>query len=408
MQPGDDWARTRPWQKFVWSVGEEGSDPIVDVGGLPFRHDQYAQSGHYDRMDDDLREIKGLGVEVVRYGMPWRLAEPEPNVYDWALWDRALRACSDAGLAPVIDLLHFGLPDHYTGFSDGVWVDGFCRYVDAFLARYPEPMWFTPVNEPGITATMTARWGLWNDQLGTRADHARVLGNIVLANLEAIARVRADRNGWWISSEGFDVFVDPSSTSPEKVARRQAVSWLVWDLHFGRQPLPQAAGYLDPIDDDTRHRIADLAVTDRVVAGHDFYPTSLQPVDGSTPQWTVAERVAMGMATLRAWHDRYRQPFWISETSNLSLPTREQIPWLNELVAGLERLDRDGLPVYGLCWYSRGDQYDWQTGLARPTGAVTEVGLFDTNRTPRPIAATLRKRAITRPDPTNRRTDAHR
>jgi len=33
-------------------------------------------------------------------------------VYDWALWDRALDACGRAGLVPVVDLLHFGLPNH--------------------------------------------------------------------------------------------------------------------------------------------------------------------------------------------------------------------------------------------------------------------------------------------------------
>lgn len=173
------------WPEFVWSVGEEGSDPIVDVDGQPFRHDQYRQSGHYDHMADDLGSIAALGVEVVRYGMPWRFAEPEPGVYDWALSDRALGACSDAGLAPVVDLLHFGLPDQYPAFADPAWIDGFCRYVDAFVARYSEPMWFTPVNEPGITATMTARWGLWNDQLRTNADHARALTNIVAAGSAA-------------------------------------------------------------------------------------------------------------------------------------------------------------------------------------------------------------------------------
>jgi beta-glucosidase/6-phospho-beta-glucosidase/beta-galactosidase len=395
------------WPDFVWSIGEEGSDPIVDVDGVPFRHDQYAQSGHYDLMADDLRSIAGLGVEVVRYGMPWRVTEPERGLYDWALWDRALAACHDAGLTPVVDLLHFGLPDHYSGFADPAWVDGFCRYVDAFLARYPEPMWFTPVNEPGITATLTARWGLWNDRLATAADHARVLGNIVLANLEAVARICADRDGWWISSEGFDVFVDPSSIAPHKVERRQAVSWLVWDLHFGTEPLPAAARYLDPIHNTIRTRIADLAVHDHVVAGHDFYPTSVQCVEGPTPEWAVAERVAVGLETLRSWHQRYRQPFWISETSNLSLPVSEQVPWLTELVAGLDQLRSEGLPVRGLCWYSRGDQYDWQTALAKPTGAVTEVGLFDSARAPRPVAASFREFVGRDQHPPGRSPHAH-
>jgi beta-glucosidase/6-phospho-beta-glucosidase/beta-galactosidase len=383
-------SNSETWPDFVWSVGEEGSDPVVLMDGKPHRHDQYAQSGHYANMTQDLRAIANLGVSIVRYGMPWRLTEREAGAYDWSLWDRALSACDDVGLTSVVDLLHFGLPDHYPGLADPQWIEGFARYVDAFLARYPEPMWFTPVNEPGITATMTARWGLWNDCLRSPADHARVLSNVVLANLEAIARVQADRNGWWISSEGFDVHVDPvdnrNGTVKGVADRRRAISWLPWDLHFGLEPLAEARNYLEPVDDRVLDRISALAVKDRLIAGHDFYPTSIQATNRANPGWTITERISLGMQELTRWYERYQQPLWISETSNLSLPLADQIPWLNAMTQGLTSLRGNGVPVRGLCWYSRGDQYDWQTGLVNPSGAVTEVGLFDTERSARPCA----------------------
>jgi hypothetical protein len=60
---------------------------------------------------------------------------------------------------------------------------------------------------------------------------------------------------------------------------------------------------------------------------------------------------------------------------------------LRALTDRLGGLLEDGLPVRGLCWYSRGDQFDWQTELVNPTGAVTEVGLFDVHRRARPVAA---------------------
>ena len=156
---------------FVWSIGEEGSDPIVMRQGERYRQDQFAASGHYDHMEAVLAAIADLGVQVVRYGTPWRLAEPSPGEYDWTLWDRAFAACDAAGLEPVVEFLHFGLPDHFDGFLDGAWVDGFITYVDAFLARYREPRWFTPVNEPGITARLSARFGGQLDM-----DQARALG----------------------------------------------------------------------------------------------------------------------------------------------------------------------------------------------------------------------------------------
>jgi hypothetical protein len=371
---------------FAWAVGEEGSDPLVLADGVPYRQDQFAQSGHYAHVDHDLLSIAALGVKVVRYGVPWRLTEPEPGHYDWTLWDRALAGCAEEGLEPVVDLLHFGLPESFTGFADQRWVDSFCRYVEAFLNRYQEPRWFTPINEPGVTAENSGCYGIWNDRLASGPDHARILANVVLANLEALARIRADRGGWWIGSEGFPVPVAMAPEAEADVRALRAWSWLVWDLHLGRDPLPASARYLDPVDDTLLERIRSLAATDRLVAGLDLYPPSVFPVGGPAPEWSVPDRIAFALAEFRRWHDRYDVPFWVAETSNLSLGIEHQIPWLRSLTDGLRGLRDDGLPVRGLCWYSRGDQFDWQTELVDPTGAVTEVGLFDAHRRARPVA----------------------
>ena len=371
---------------FVWSVGEEGSDPWVMRRGERHRQDQFAASGHDRRMEADLADIAGLGVQVIRYGTPWRLAEPEAGVYDWSLWDRAFAACEAAGLEPIVEFVHFGLPDHHARFVHGQWVDGFLRYVEAFLDRYPNPRWFTPVNEPGITARLSARFGIWNDMAATPEAHAQALANIVLANLEAIERVRSDRGGWWVGSEGFDIPIAITPSAASEVELRRALGWLVWDLHFGVDPLPSAAGYLRAVDDALLERIRSLAVGDRLVAGIDIYPISVMNVGGDRPDWTVGELIELSVAEIERWHDRYAHPFWIAETSNLTLPLDQQIPWLDAFVAGLGRLRTDGRPVRGLCWYSRGDQFDWQTALTEPVEAVTEVGLFDNDRTARPVA----------------------
>jgi len=384
--------RSMDFPSFAVACGEEGSDPLVLHEGRMSRVDQYGASGHLERLDRDLADVAGLGVRVWRYGMPWRLTETVRGRYDWALWDRALEACRRHGLEPVVDLCHFGLPDHYGGFCEPDWVDGFARYVEAFLTRYPEPRWFTPVNEPGITALFSARLGMWNDRKATEDDYFIALANVTRANLEALARVRADRDGWWIGSEGFGCeLADPDDDAGVRAATdARDLQQAVWDLHLGVPLRGVAARLVDVVDDSTLARLDALVGVvplDRVVAGHDIYPVSVTAHGARAERpLSIVDRVSAYDAGAVAWFERYRMPFWVSETSNLGLRVEEGSEWLEALTATLTSLRARGLPVRGICWYSRGDQYDWDTALTVPVGKVTEVGLFDADRRPRPVA----------------------
>lgn len=374
---------------FAVACGEEASDPLVLHDGNLVRVDQLAASGHLDHRDADLAAVAGLGVTLWRYGMPWRLTEREPGAYDWSLWDRSLAACDRHGLVPVVDLCHFGLPDHLGGFCEPGWVEAFCRYVDAFLDRYPTPMLFTPVNEPMITAMCSGLLGIWNDRRASRPDYVRALAHVTLANLEALARISADRGGWWIGAEGFGCHVAATPDDEPAAAAARDLEWLVWDLHFGVEPPASlAAEVAAAVDDGVLARIAALdGPGERVVAGHDLYPVSVTVHGRRDEPLTIDERLDAYEREARAWHRRYEHPFWVAETSNLGLDVDDGPRWLDRLVDRLDRLRADGLPARGVCWYSRGDQYDWHTMLTRPVGEVTEVGLFDASRAPRPVAA---------------------
>jgi hypothetical protein len=147
------------------------------------------------------------------------------------------------------------------------------------------------------------------------------------------------------------------------------------------------ADAVERIDPAMRRRIdAHSVTTDRVVAGHDVYPVSVHVHGDRGRELTIADRISAYEAEARRWHARYGRPFWVAETSNLGLAVEEGERWLVELTAALDRLAGDGLPVRGICWYSRGDQFDWHTMLTKPIGEVTTVGLFDHERRARPVA----------------------
>lgn len=374
-----------PFPDFAWASGEECSTPLVKHRGRTVRVDELASTGHLDRLDRDLADAKALGISVWRYGMPWHRSEVAPGKYDWALWDAALDACEKHALTPVVDLCHFGLPDHYPGFCDPVWVGGFLRYVEAFLDRYPSPRLFTLVNEPTITALHSALLGGWNDRRRSLRAYVQALGNCLLADLEAAAMVRADRDGWSVGAEGYAV---PHAAWPwlARMLQRLEPLWLLgWDLRFGHPPSPGAERALRHLDRGVRDRIDALATVENVIAGHDFYPMSL--LAPPWPQLPLEERVDTYRDSARRWWQRYGVPFWVSETSNLGLPPDEGPRWLESLAAALFDLRAEGAEVRGLCWYSRGDQHDWDSALYRPVQNVTPVGLYDIDRRPRPAAA---------------------
>jgi hypothetical protein len=150
----------------------------------------------------------------------------------------------------------------------------------------------------------------------------------------------------------------------------------------------------DGVPSATRRRIEALATKANAIAGHDFYPVSVLPVGGSLDGWSIEQRLRAYETTARAWHARYGVDFWVAETSNLGLPVAQQEDWLAAFARRLRRMRDNGLPVRGLCWYSRGDQYDWDSALAAPVGRVTEVGLYTAARQPRPVAALFRRLAL--------------
>jgi hypothetical protein len=115
------------------------------------------------------------------------------------------------------------------------------------------------------------------------------------------------------------------------------------------------------------------------------------------PELTGHDRIAAWEAVARCFAERYDVPIWVAETSNLGLAVEDGPVWLTELAAACGRLRTSGVDVRGICWYSRGDQLDWDRALVPPAGEVTTVGLFDLERRPRPVADTFAALARTVP-----------
>ena len=116
--------------KFMFAVGIECSCPVV-AGN--HRVDQLKSTGHYEFWKRDLELVRELGLRYLRYGPPIYRIFLGPKHYDWTWLDPVMAQMRQLGIVPIIDLIHFGLPDWLIDFQNKEWPDHFAGYAKQLL-----------------------------------------------------------------------------------------------------------------------------------------------------------------------------------------------------------------------------------------------------------------------------------
>src|SRR5690606_21281432 len=118
------------------------------------------------------------------------LIHEAPGRYRWDLFDAVAAELEVAGIEPIVDLLHFGVPDWLGSFQNPDLPHYFSEYARAFAERYPRVRFYTPVNEILIAARFSAKYGWWNERTTGDAQYAAALRNLIFANLRAMHAIR--------------------------------------------------------------------------------------------------------------------------------------------------------------------------------------------------------------------------
>ena len=80
--------------------------------------DQMAACCHYRHWRTDLQLVRGLGLRYLHYGPPLHLNHRDAGQYDWTFLDEVFAKMQRLGIAPIMDLCHFGLPDWLQNFQN--------------------------------------------------------------------------------------------------------------------------------------------------------------------------------------------------------------------------------------------------------------------------------------------------
>ena len=273
---------------FIFATGIENSYPTIDGGRT--RVDQMESCRHYDLWRKDFDLCEELEVCYLRYGPPIHRTWLGEGKYDWAFADATFGDLYRRNIAPIVDLCHFGVPDWLENFQNEAFPALFAGYAKAFAQRYPWVQLYTPVNEMFITATFSAAYGWWNEQLSSDRAFVTALKNVVKANvlaMEAILSVRPD--ALFIQSESSEYFHAESPGAIPGAEMLNSRRFLSLDLNFGKRVDSSMYEFL--MDNGMlREEYAwfmSKSLRHYCVMGNDYYVTNEHRVKPNGGDWTI-------------------------------------------------------------------------------------------------------------------------
>ncbi|RZK28709.1 MAG: glycoside hydrolase family 1 protein [Hymenobacter sp.] len=369
---------------FMFATGIECSYPTIDHGKT--RRDMLAECDHYNRYKEDLGLVKEMGLKVLRYGLPYYNIQKAPGKYDWEFADLAMAEMQRLGITPILDLMHFGVPDWIGNFQNPELPVFFAEYCEEVAKRYPWVRYYTPVNEIYVTAKMSGKDGAWNEQLKSDKGFVTALKHATAASIMGTQKIAKHRPDCVIvQSESAEFTHELRAERTPAVQLENLLRFTSLDLLYAHHPEGEVVNYL--YDNGMTRQEYEWFMGGEPpgyqVMGNDYYGRNEKIM---LPNGEICTSMdVLGWATItHDYYQRYKKPVMHTETNVFD--ANEAPTWLWKQWVNILRLRKEGVPVLGFTWYSLIDQIDWETGLAEKKGTVNACGLFDLDRKPRPVA----------------------
>jgi beta-glucosidase len=389
---------TDPGQ-FWWATGIEDTFITAPHPRTGRQLDEYDLTSHYGRWREDLNLMASLGVQAARYGVPWHKIEPEPGRWDWRHADEPLDCLLSLGISPQVDLVHYGLPHWLEGaYLNPDYPARVAEFAAQLASRFRGRIhWYTPLNEPRITAWYCGRLGWWPPYQRSWRGFAKVMLGVasgVQATVRALRSVDPQIVAYHVDAT--DLFETDEPQFEAEARHRQQLVYLALDLVSGRvtnghplhgwlSQLVDAAA-LEPFLDDP---------TPPEVIGLNLYPlfSRKQLTRGRNGRMRIKMRYTeQGLIEpiARGYHDRYGVPMMISEVAT-SGPVERRLRWLAASVEAVGNLRAQGIPMAGYTWWPMFAlvNWAWRQGSRPVSDHLLQMGLWDLDERLERIATPL-------------------
>ena len=390
---------------FLWCTGIEDTFITAPSEKTGRTLDEYELTDHYRQQSSDLGLMAELGVSTARYGIPWHRINPRPGCWDWKWADEPLERLLALGIAPIVDLVHYGLPP---------WIENaflhpdYPKFVGEYAARVAERYRgrihaYTPLNEPRITAWYSGRIGWWPPFQRSWRGFVAVMRGVcrgIVATVEALRGVDPEILPVHVDATDF-YETDEPALQPE-AHHRQELVFLALDLISGRvSPTHPLTRWL------SRHGFSadDFAwfqahAVSLPLIGINLYPMFTRKVLVQTAAGRPRIKMVYAKGDLiddlsALYWARYHSPLLIAETASTGSVQR-RLDWLDASVAAVRRVRAGNIPVVGYTWWPLFALVAWayRQGVHPANYYIKQMGLWNLdqafNRVPTALVESYR------------------
>jgi beta-glucosidase/6-phospho-beta-glucosidase/beta-galactosidase len=382
-----DLAELMHTDEFHWLAGIE--DTFITAPSLKTGRtlDEYELTEHYQRWREDIDLLAKLGLRSARYGVPWHRINPEPGKWDFEWVDRPLERLLEVGIAPVVDLVHYGLP---AWIEEAYLNPDFPSYMAEYATRVAERFQgrihtYTPLNEPRITAWYCGKIGWWPPfQRGWRGFFRVMLGlsRGIVRTVQALEKV--DSEIIFAHVDATDLYEPAQEELAAEAQRRQEIVFLALDLISGRIK-PGHALYDWALQNGASP--ADLEWFEQNAVELDLIGINLYPLFSQKRLVRSSRglRIRMPYASSHIverlselYWERYRRPIFISETASEGSVAKRHA-WLEDSIKAVKSVRARGIPLVGYTWWPLFALVTWgyREGQKAPHDYLKQMGLWD-------------------------------